>query len=476
MQGGKAATYSPFIYTLKIICCKYKPIVVNLQFITQSMVWNDKLKQNKQLIRSVTEAGFLSPTEIQDYTLTRMIGGQSFIAIGPEGSGKTTAALIGVLARLKYGVEEAPRALILVPDKESVIATVEKLSILNKNPSIRVVSLYTTPGMEAQMNALADGADIVVATPDRARAIYLKLGLNLNKIIMLVIDDADLIVKKGMQLPVNELANSITRCQHIVFTEVLHEKLELMLEAFMPDPVVLEVDELTDALVTTRPQVLYNVPNFRTKLNLLNLLLGSDDLAGPVVVFVNTRLTAQKIFESLNSPVKNKAALLRPLFFDSKGFETIDDFLEQDTLQILIAANELQGNLDVTDIPTIIHFEMPEEKETYIPRVLMSTDEDEDEEADDAEALQAINIVVDIELSTVKKIEQATGQKMTVTELPADLVIYKEKVEKKPTINSTKVTVEPRGEAFHEKKASNNKDYNFSAGTKAKMSKKKKHG
>jgi superfamily II DNA/RNA helicase len=56
---------------------------------------------------------------------------------------------------------------------------------------------------------LADGSDIVVATPDRARAIYLKLGLNLNKVDFFVVDDAQLIIKKGLQLPVVELANSI---------------------------------------------------------------------------------------------------------------------------------------------------------------------------------------------------------------------------------------------------------------------------
>ena len=89
-------------------------------------MWLDKLKLNKQLVRSVTEAGYLTPKEIQAKTLTRIIGGQDMIAIGPEGCGKTTAYIIGVLMRLKYGIEEAPRALILVPDKERVIAVAEQ--------------------------------------------------------------------------------------------------------------------------------------------------------------------------------------------------------------------------------------------------------------------------------------------------------------------------------------------------------------
>src|SRR5262249_55328081 len=128
--------------------------------------------------------------------------------------------------------------------------------------------LYAAPGTESQMDALADGADIVVATPDRARAIYLKLGLNLNKIELLVIDDADLIVKQGLQLPVAELSNSITKCQRLVFTEVMHDRLHKMIDPFMQNATTVEVDEeVAEIHVETLPQLLYHVPNFITKLN-----------------------------------------------------------------------------------------------------------------------------------------------------------------------------------------------------------------
>jgi ATP-dependent RNA helicase RhlE len=267
-------------------------------------VWSEKLKLNKQLVRSVTDAGYLTPKEIQTRSLSRIVGGQDMIGIGPEGCGKTTTYILGVLARLKYGVEEAPRALILVPDKESVIAVTEQFELLNKNKSIRVVSLYATPGIEAQMDALADGADVVVATPDRARAIYLKLGLNLNKIIMFVVDDAEAIVKQGLQLPVNELANSITKCQHLIFTEVLHGKLEHMIEPFMNQPAIIEIDELAEPNAETLDQLLYHVPNFRTKLNLLSLLMNDSEVFTQVVVFVNTRLTAEKILTTFTHTIR----------------------------------------------------------------------------------------------------------------------------------------------------------------------------
>ncbi|RKR84231.1 ATP-dependent RNA helicase RhlE [Mucilaginibacter gracilis] len=436
---------------------------------TFAAMWSDKLKLNKQLVRSLTDAGYLTPKEMQTRSLSRIIGGQDMIGVGPEGCGKTTTYVLGVLMRLKYGVEEAPRALILVPDKERVIAVTEQFELLNKNDTIRIVSLYAAPGTEAQMNALADGADIVVATPDRARSIYLKLGLNLNKIMMFVVDDADAIVKQGLQLPVNELANSILKCQHLIFTEVLHGKLEHMIAPFMNQPAIIEVDELAEAEAEILDQLLYHVPNFRTKLNLLNLLMHDTEVFTKAVIFVNTRLTAEKILNSLTHVIKKEAAILNPLFFETAGFERIDDFKEQTEKRILIVANELQGFIDVEGVPFIIHLELPDEKETFIDRIIKR---DADQET------FAITFATDIELSMVKKIEQATGHKIPTAELPEDLIVAKEEnkeeTKKKPAAKAA--ATEVRGEAFHEKKDSNKKDYNFSAGTKAKMNKKKKHG
>ena len=180
----------------------------------------------------MTAAGYLSPKEIQARTMSRMLGGQDIIAVGPDGSGKTTTYILGVLMRLKYGFEEAPRALVLVPTKEKVLEVIEQFNLLNRNETIRIVGLHADGSMEAQVNELTDGVDIVVAVPSRARAVYLKLGLNTNKIQLFIVDDAAEMVKLGMQLPINELANSIQKCQHLIFTDVLHERLSLMIVIF----------------------------------------------------------------------------------------------------------------------------------------------------------------------------------------------------------------------------------------------------
>jgi len=430
-------------------------------------MWADKLKLNKQLVRAVTEAGFFTPKEVQLKTLTRIIGGQDLITVAPEGSGKTTAYILGVLMRLKYGVEEAPRALILVPDKEKVLEVISQIEVLNKNASIRVVGLYTEPSMQPQLDALADGADIVVATPARARAIYLKLGLNLNKIMMFIVDDASEIVRLGAQLPVAELANSIIKCQHLVFTEVMHGKLEQMIDPFMHMPALVEFEELGETKAEICTQTLYHIPNFRTKLNLLSLLLSDAEAYPKAVVFVNTRLNAEKAYNSLRVDIKGKVAILNPMMFESKGFKSIEEFKDQDEVRVLIIATELQGSLDLSDIPYLFHFELPEEKEIFINRMVNRG----------VETVESITFATDLELDMVSKIEHTIGQKIPVNELPDNLLIAKEQkdIKAKKQVAAAKNSEAERGSAFHEKKASNKKDYNYSAGTKAKMSNKKKH-
>jgi len=446
------------LYFECVFCTKFRFVAV----------WSEKLKLNKSLVRSITGAGFITPKEIQSRTLSRIIGGQDIIGIGPEGCGKTSTYVLGVLNKLRQGFEDAPRALVLVPDKERVLEVIEQFDLLNKNKTIRIVGLYAAPAIEPQLNALADGCDIVVATPDRARAIYLKLALNLNKIQMFVLDDAELIVKQGLQLPVVELANSIQKCQHLVFAEVWHERLQKMVEPFIRQPFVLEIDELGEEAVSTLEQILYHVPNFRTKVNLLSLLLADEEMFTKAVIYVNTRLTAEKLYNNLKVSLKTSVAILNPIFFESKGIENVDDFYDDASIRVLIVASELQGDLHIEHVPFVIHAEVPEEKEVFIRRILKHEDED----------AVAITLSTDLELPLIRKIEQAIGTKLPPAELPENLVIHTETggtESKSKKVPKQSAAIEERGAAFHEKKPANMKDYNYSSGLKAKMNKKKKH-
>ncbi|MFP5079694.1 DEAD/DEAH box helicase [Pedobacter sp. JCM 36344] len=427
----------------------------------------DKLKLSKQLVSAMTDAGYLSPKEIQAKSMSRILGGQDIIAVGPDGFGKTTTYVLGVLMKLKYSTDEAPKVLILVPDQERVLAVIEQFKILSGNRNLRIIGMYGTSGMEEQVLDLLEGVDIVVSTPTRARAIYLKLGLNLNRLQMFIVDDAEVIVKQGMQLPVCELARSAGKCQHLIFTTVVHDKLNQMIDQFLSLPTTLEVEDLGEKTAETHGLLLYQVPNFKTKLNLLDLMLRDDDVFNKVVVFVNTRLTAQKLGQSLPSRKSGDVSVLNPLFFDEAGFDHIEDFKETPEARILIVANEGSSNtLDLSGIPFLFHLEVPEKKEIFLNRIVKSADEE----------VVAITFATDMELIAIKKLEQSIGAKIPLMDLPEGLII--DKAAKSAKLKTSKENLEdPRGGgAYHDKKESNTKDYNYGIGQKAKMTMKKKHG
>jgi ATP-dependent RNA helicase RhlE len=428
----------------------------------------DKLKLSKALVTSMTDAGYISAKEIQAKTMSRILGGQDLIAVAPEGSGKTTNYVLAVLMRLKYGTDDAPKFLILVPDKERVEAVIAEFMLLSKNRDLRIMGLYGTGGTEADVNELVDGIDIVVATPTRARVIYLKLGLNLSKLQLFIVDDAEDILKQGMQLPVCELARSAGKCQHLIFTTVVHSKLHQMVDQFLNFPTIIEVEELGNTKAETHELLLYQVQNFKTKINLLNLMLRDDEVFDKVVLFVNTRLTAQKLSKNLISRKPGDISVLNPLFFDEDGFDHIEDFKENPDARVLIIANEGNAQVDLSGINFIFHVEVPEQKETFLSRIVKTGDEE----------MVAITFSTDAELAEIRKIEQAIGAKIPVMDLPEELVI--EKVVKKAAIDKSRIVKETHdipkgGGAYHDKKEGNTKDYNYGIGQKAKMTMKKKH-
>lgn len=427
----------------------------------------EKLKLSKRLTATMTELGYLAPKEIQSRCISRILGGQDVIAIAPEGAGKTTTYVLTTLMKLKFTTDEAPKFLILAPNEERIDEIVEKFYQLSKNRDLRIIGLRASGSMEEEIGELVDGKDIVVATPNRARAIYLKLALNLNRIKTLIIDDAEEIIKQGMQTPVRELAESCGKVQHIIFSTVEHQKLYDMIENFMnEDYAVIEVDELENDTVDTLDLFVYHVPNFTTKINLLNHLLLDKEVFQKVVIFVNTKLTAQKLASHLFSKNKEEIAVLNPLFYDDFGYEAIEDFKDNSLSRVLIIARENTNDIDLSAIPFVFQFELPNEKEQFLNHLLKHEENEE---------TVILTFATDLELPMVKKIEQAVGKRMDILALPEDVSIYNSTTDKKKKVNKEEdQTDTSRGGAFHQKKESNAKTFNYGGGEKAKMTMKMK--
>jgi ATP-dependent RNA helicase RhlE len=421
---------------------KFVPLYEDLKFCKVSL---EILKLNKQITDAMVEAGFEDPKEIQAKTMSRILGGQDIIALGPKGSGKTTTLVLSVLMKLKYPQEEAPRALILVPYKEDIQPLLDQFEILGKYTNLRTIGLFSGHAIDGQKDDLAEGVDIVIGTPERVQLIYQKSGLNLNKLKMFILDDTELIVKQGFKTPIMQLAESLPKCQHLVFTEVLHGKLEEMVNAFLNFPTTVEVSEELEEQIDIVEQALYHVPNYKTKLNLLNILLKDKETFFKIVIFANSQNTIENLSKFLESRFEGESAIF------NSGLASVEEFLNVPDYRILLVANENADNLDLQDVPFILHIDIPQDKVVFIDRVRTRNQENYD-------GMDSLIFATDIELIEVKRIEQKVGQKFPVIDLPSDLLIEKD-VESK--VKVVEVDDDFRGAAFHDKKASNAKDYNW---------------
>jgi ATP-dependent RNA helicase RhlE len=374
----------------------------------------EQLKLSKQLLNAVKQEGFLSPTELQSKLFPRINGGQDLVAIGPEGSGKTTTCVLAALNKIKFTEEIAPRILYLVPDIETGEEVLDCFHRLNRNRDLRFLGLFADgKNLDTQVLELTDGVDVIVATPDRARAAYLKLGLNLNKILLFVIDDAEEIVKKGLTLPTVELARGIRKSQFILCTSVLHDRIDKLIETIFEIPNFVEVEDLGNEQLNTIDQLLYQVPNFSTKINLVLLLLEDKEVFENVLVIVNTTFSQETIYNQLKKQFENEVAVFNAPHLSEESFDLLEDFRLTPKFRVLVAANESMQEIDLKDFASVIHFDLPEDAILYTQRVLRK-----------AELEQLfLTFCTDLELADVKKLEQLQGKKMDVMDLPDDLFI-----------------------------------------------------
>ena len=163
-------------------------------------------KYNEILQTAMIDAGFENQTEFQQKTISRIKEGKDFIAIGPKGCGKSTAIVSGVLQRLeKQSEDDAPRAIIIVTDKEKTLEMEAQFLKLGRRMDLLTVIAHDKGHKVQQRIALYVGADIVIGTAKRLYEMYIHNGLNLAKVKMLILDDAEAILKAGSQTDILRL-------------------------------------------------------------------------------------------------------------------------------------------------------------------------------------------------------------------------------------------------------------------------------
>lgn len=324
---------------------------------------------NRQLLNAVADAGYSQPTPIQQKTIPLILGNHDVLGIAQTGTGKTAAYALPLLMKIKYAQGQAPRAIILAPTRELVMQIDEAIGELGKHTDLRHVALYGGLGPRAQIEALQKGVDIIVATPGRFLDLYRASEIVTKDIRTMILDEADKMMDMGFMHQIRSILEVIpTKRQNLLFSATFGERVERLSSEFLEAPIRVEVtpQASTAAMVTQR---LYEVPNLRTKINLLAYLIERDD-AQRVMVFARSKHTADNIYKFLARKVvpEDKIRVIHANKGQNTRINSMEAFKEG-AIQVLVSTDVAARGIDVINVSHVINFDVPLIYEDYVHRI-----------------------------------------------------------------------------------------------------------
>jgi ATP-dependent RNA helicase RhlE len=201
-------------------------------------------KLTPELVSGIKDAGFdIEPKEIQNLCIPKIKSGADLYIIAPEGSGKTTAIVMGVIQQLKSAFEEAPRAIIMTASKEKTFEMEEQFKSLGKHTNLRTFVVFDQGKIQYQKDMIYEGIDILIGTQNRLIELIKIMGIPMTKVKVFVIDDAETIPLDKYPKYVYRIAENIGKSQLLIVANKWTDKFNSLNEKIMKNPIVLNVEK-----------------------------------------------------------------------------------------------------------------------------------------------------------------------------------------------------------------------------------------
>lgn len=414
----------------------------------------EELNLNKQLLNALDDLGFTSPTAIQEKVFSVVMSGKDVCGIAQTGTGKTYAYLLPCIRQMKFSKEGDPQLVIIVPTRELVVQIVEEAKKLLTYMSYKVLGVYGGVNTKLQVAELLEGADILVATPGRLVDLISVGAFSGKSVKKLVIDEFDEMLNLGFRAQLKHVFDRLPqRRQNLLFSATLNEEVEQLIEDYFNSPVRVEATPVGTPLENIS-QSYYEVPNFYSKVNFLNLLLEKDLTMTKVLVFVSTKHLADVLYEQMNPEQNEAIGVIHSNKAQKHRFDSVDKF-QSGECRVLIATDIIARGLDVAEVTHVINFDLPETPQNYIHRIGRTGRKERKG--------IAISFVVEKEKEYLSEIENLMNYQIPLLDLPEDLTlstkILPEEVERvaMKTIQVKAPKREEAGAAFHEKSEKNSK-------------------
>ncbi|MEO5646742.1 MAG: DEAD/DEAH box helicase, partial [Chitinophagaceae bacterium] len=374
--------------------------------------------------------------------------------IAQTGTGKTIAYLLPVLRQWKFTKEKAPTILIIVPTRELVVQVVETVTKLSTYMGLKVIGVYGGVNINTQKLAVEAGMDVLVATPGRLYDLAMNGAFKTSSIKKLVIDEVDELLNLGFRRQLTNILELLPRKrQNLLFSATLTDEVEELVNDYFTDPVKVEAAP-TGTPVENIIQQAYELPNFYTKVNLLEFLLTNNPLMSKVLVFVATRQLADQVYEQMENRFPGTVGVIHSNKEQNHRFNTVKNFKEGN-YRLIIATDIVARGIDVAEVTHVINFDIHPVPENYIHRIGRTGRADKKG--------IAISFIKQKEKESISRIEGLMKQAIPILPLPVGLDISHELTEdERPKVYVKEIQVkipkrEDVGPSFHEKSAKNQK-------------------
>lgn len=306
---------------------------------------------------------FTTPTPIQHQAIPLAIEGQDVIGIAQTGTGKTLAFGVPMIQRL---AKHKGQGLVLLPTRELALQVDESLHNIGRSLGLKTAVLIGGESMGRQIAAVRKNPHVLIATPGRLIDFLEQKVLRLDKITILILDEADRMLDMGFAPQIKQILKHVPdkdKRQTMLFSATMPEEIAHIAANHMKMPVRVEVAPSGTTVRQVEQELFFIEKN--KKLSLLEKLLG--DYKGSVLVFSRTKFGAKKIAHTVNG-MGHKAAEIHSNRSLSQRLEALNGF-KSGKYRVLIATDIAARGIDVTGIELVINYDLPSTAEDYVHRI-----------------------------------------------------------------------------------------------------------
>jgi ATP-dependent RNA helicase RhlE len=319
--------------------------------------------------RALRDKGYTQPTPIQSQAIPQLLRGKDLLGIAQTGTGKTAAFALPLLQRLDEENSppkpRRPRALVLAPTRELALQIHEELTSLGRYTKMRHAFIIGGVSQNPQIKGLAQGLDVLVATPGRLLDLAGQRHVDLSEVSVLVLDEADRLLDMGFIRDVKRIVALTPKSrQSLLFSATMPKEVAALARELLEDPIRVDVSpkQMTVKEIDQRVVMVDNIDKQRMLEHLLR-----DDEVSRAIVFTRTKHGANKVARKLENAGIGAEAIHGNKSQNARQ-RALRNFKNGDAW-VLVATDIAARGIDIDAVSHVFNYELPHEPESYVHRI-----------------------------------------------------------------------------------------------------------